>query len=70
MLAPKGKAKDVTVSCSFDPEIPFALMGDTQHLRQVLINLISNAIKFTHQGSVIVDVSEVSGNPGKTGYTV
>ena len=62
MLAPMGMLKGLTVSCNFDPETPFALKGDQQHIRQVLINLVNNGIKFTDKGSVIVSVKLAGGS--------
>ncbi|MFT6372394.1 MAG: two-component system sensor histidine kinase RpfC [Cocleimonas sp.] len=59
-LAPMSKTKDLSVTCNFDPETPFALKGDQQHVRQILINLVSNAIKFTKEGSVILSVKPAS----------
>ncbi len=61
MLAHMGEKKGLTVSCNFDPETPFALKGDQQHVRQILINLVNNAIKFTEKGSVILSVKLVGG---------
>ncbi len=60
MQSPIGNAKGLTVSCTIDSNVPFLLEGDQQHIRQVLINLIGNAIKFTQQGSINLHLYSVS----------
>jgi len=51
-----ARNKGVDVVWSIDPRIPHLLVGDPVRLRQVLVNLINNAIKFTHKGKVQVNV--------------
>ncbi|RCX16506.1 PAS domain S-box-containing protein [Fontibacillus phaseoli] len=53
----KGLALDFTVS----PDIPGTLLGDPERLKQVLLNLIGNAVKFTYTGGINVTVNRLSG---------
>jgi signal transduction histidine kinase/DNA-binding response OmpR family regulator/HPt (histidine-containing phosphotransfer) domain-containing protein len=59
LLAKSASQKGLELACRVDPEIPARLVGDPARLRQIITNLAGNAIKFTEQGEVFIDVSEV-----------
>jgi two-component system sensor histidine kinase RpfC len=59
MLGAQASSKGLEVVVSIMPEVPPALRGDPHHVRQIIINLVGNAIKFTERGSVTVHVSAV-----------
>ncbi|HYD95549.1 MAG TPA: response regulator [Noviherbaspirillum sp.] len=57
LLSSNAGEKNINLAYFIDDSVPAALVGDVTRLRQILVNLLSNSIKFTHRGEVVVSVS-------------
>ncbi|WP_052050917.1 ATP-binding protein [Leptolyngbya sp. KIOST-1] len=56
LMKPLAEEKGLTVRSHIHPDVPQQMVGDVTRLRQVLLNLVSNGVKFTHRGQVTVEV--------------
>ena len=71
MVAGRARQKGLDFDVDVGREVPARLMGDPVRLRQVLVNLIDNGIKFTEQGSVRLSIHHAGdGPPGRLTFTV
>ncbi len=69
LLAARAHAKSIEISCYISPDLPDLIVGDAQRLRQVLLNMAGNAIKFTARGSVLLRV-EKGAEDGAVAFSV
>lgn len=83
MLAFRAESKQIDLACRVHPELPNVVLGDPNRLRQVIVNLVGNSIKFTEHGEIVVEVqplpstaesvfqqSEASDAPGAFGVRI
>ncbi|HEY0634141.1 MAG TPA: ATP-binding protein [Gammaproteobacteria bacterium] len=62
LMRPLAERSRITLRCLVDDAVPHSLIGDATRIRQVLFNLMGNAIKFTEFGSVTVEVQQIEGD--------
>ena len=65
LLSPKGVEKGVEVTMRYAPTLPVGFVGDVGRVRQIVTNVVGNAVKFTLEGYVFIDIT---GQPTGDGY--
>ncbi len=65
LMSVRAQSKDLEIASYVDPNIPVALIGDQGRIRQILVNLLGNAIKFTEEGGISLEVRLEDRLPGE-----
>ncbi len=70
VISGRAEIKNLTLTYTLHHNVPDNIYGDPERLKQVLINLLGNAVKFTSKGSISVKVEQLTGDPDKLVFTV
>ncbi|MCP4429822.1 MAG: response regulator [Gammaproteobacteria bacterium] len=70
LLLPKASEKNLELLLDFAPDCPRRVIGDAGRLRQILMNLLGNAIKFTDDGHILLQIRAHEGNQNHTQLTI
>jgi PAS domain S-box-containing protein len=65
LVSGKAAEKRLELLCEIDPETPGAIVGDMGRLRQILVNILTNAVKFTDRGEVVISVTSALASDGR-----